>query len=209
MRSRVGLVERNGHLHTDGLKNFIGHEVKVLIKEWPVQSYSDVLIYLIDYIVHSGAIIRNEQTIAYHSWLLKFVLDSESEIHLYEVRGDGEGFVEGVDYALKVVYEQIKVCEKFNATPRFPTFSQMIAISDGVYEGMPIEGVRYPSPEHMTGWWLSTNLYDVDRSVKPVHYFHIAFKRPDLLKYLALPFGYRFRENQKQAMGVWFDSTIE
>ncbi|CAI8878734.1 hypothetical protein EMIT036CA2_40338 [Chryseobacterium sp. IT-36CA2] len=26
-----------------------------------------------------------------------------------------------------------------------------------------------------------------------VHFFHIAFARPDILKYLAIPFGYRFR----------------
>lgn len=25
-----------------------------------------------------------------------------------------------------------------------------------------------------------------------VHYYHVAFKRPDILKYLAIPFGYRF-----------------
>jgi hypothetical protein len=25
-----------------------------------------------------------------------------------------------------------------------------------------------------------------------VHFYHIAFARPDILKYLAIPFGYRF-----------------
>ncbi len=25
-----------------------------------------------------------------------------------------------------------------------------------------------------------------------VHFYHIAFARPDILKYLAMPFGYRF-----------------
>jgi hypothetical protein len=25
-----------------------------------------------------------------------------------------------------------------------------------------------------------------------VHFYHVAFARPDILKYLAIPFGYRF-----------------
>lgn len=25
-----------------------------------------------------------------------------------------------------------------------------------------------------------------------VHFYHVAFTRPDILKYLAIPFGYRF-----------------
>jgi hypothetical protein len=37
-----------------------------------------------------------------------------------------------------------------------------------------------------------------------VHYHHVAFKRPDILKYLALPHGYRFFANESDAE-VWFD----
>ncbi|MBF7074579.1 hypothetical protein ISG33_14330 [Glaciecola sp. MH2013] len=39
----------------------------------------------------------------------------------------------------------------------------MVVISDGIYENNgPVEGVRYPSPEHMSGWWLTTELYNGD-----------------------------------------------
>jgi hypothetical protein len=27
----------------------------------------------------------------------------------------------------------------------------MVIISEGVYEGKPVEGIRYPSPDHMSG----------------------------------------------------------
>jgi hypothetical protein len=30
------------------------------------------------------------------------------------------------------------------------------------------------------------------KSLKLVHFYHVAFARPDILKYLAIPFGYRF-----------------
>ncbi|KPH15248.1 hypothetical protein AMQ68_00650 [Chryseobacterium sp. ERMR1:04] len=85
------------------------------------------------------------------------------------------------------------MCAEYGLIPLFPNFSQMIVISKGVYEGKDIEAIRYDSPEHMSGWWLITDDYDDDiKSLMTVHFYHVAFKRPDILKYLALPFGYRF-----------------
>jgi len=103
------------------------------------------------------------------------------------------------------VNEQESACNKYGVSPTFPTFNQNIVISKGVYEGLGIEAVRYPSPNHMSGWWLTTELYDnnVD-SLMNVHYYHVAFKRPDILRYLALPNGYRFYINNEENE-IWFD----
>jgi hypothetical protein len=80
----------------------------------------------------------------------------------------------------------------------------MIVISKGVLEGDPIDAVRYKSPTHMTGWWITTDLYDGDiKSLQTMHYYHLAFKRPDILRYLALPYGYRFNLDNK--VDIWFD----
>jgi len=59
----------------------------------------------------------------------------------------------------------------------------------------------------MTGWWLTTELYDdnVD-SLMIVHYYHVAFNRPELLKYFALPFGFRFYIS-KDEEEIWFDEN--
>ena len=40
-----------------------------------------------------------------------------------------------------------------------------------------------------------------------VHFYHVAFKRPDVLKYLALPSGYRFflEPNKFEA---WLDEKV-
>ena len=73
-------------------------------------------------------------------------------------------------------------------------------------EGQPTEGVRYPSPEHMSGWWLTTDLYDGDvRSLRVEHLYHVTAARPDLLPFLALPFGYRFALGGQQR--IWFDDA--
>ena len=77
--------------------------------------------------------------------------------------------------------------------PQLPAMDQLVVISDGVYEGDIVEGVRYPSPQHMSGWWLTTDRYDGNiESLKTVHFRHIAERRPDIAEFLRLPFGYRF-----------------
>lgn len=81
---------------------------------------------------------------------------------------------------------------------------QMVVISDGVYEGKPVEGVRYRSPEHMSGWWLTTDDYNGDTAtLKTVHFHHIEDKRPEISIYMALPIGYRFQLGGDE--NVWFD----
>lgn len=87
-----------------------------------------------------------------------------------------------------------------------PEPDQLVVISDGVYEGDVVEGVRYPAPEHMSGWWLTTNRYDGDvNSLKTVHFHHIAETRPDLSIFLRLPFGYRFFSGDGN---TWFDQKV-
>ena len=81
-------------------------------------------------------------------------------------------FIEGADYAIKIINEQCYECLKCNVVPSFPN--------------------------HMTRWWLTTQLYDNSpTSLETVHYYHIAFKRPDIIEYLALPIGFHFLFGQK------------
>ncbi|KFF17459.1 hypothetical protein IW22_20890 [Chryseobacterium sp. JM1] len=94
---------------------------------------------------------------------------------------------------MSVVRQQGEICWQQNLIPLFPNFNQSVVISDGVYEGKDIEGIRYASPQDESGWYLITDDYNEDiKSLKMVHFYHVAFARPDILKYLALPFGYRF-----------------
>ena len=103
---------------------------------------------------------------------------------------------------------QKECCEHYRADYSPIGLEQMVVISDGVYEGMPVEGVRYPSPEHMSGWWLTTDSYNSDVStLKTVHFHHIQEQRPDIVIYMALPFGYRFQLGGTDDR-VWFDEEI-
>lgn len=203
----IRLIQQNNTLTTDGLNQIIGREINVLSDQGASHEYSRVLKYLIDYIVDYSPNISPRQTIAYHSWLLQLSAASDLLYELYEASLHGDGFVQGVDYSIKVLREQEEECQKRGITPLFPTFRQKVVISKGVYEGLEVNAVRYPSPEHMSGWWLTTGLYDNDiDSLESVHFFHLAFKRPEILRYLALPFGYRFSQNQ-QGDDIWFDES--
>ena len=100
---------------------------------------------------------------------------------------------------------EIKVDATWSDRP-LPALDQLVVMSEGVYEGDVVEGVRYPSPEHMSGWWLTTNRYDGDiKSLKTVHFSHIAEKRPDITDFLRLPYGYRFFSGDGS---TWFDQKV-
>jgi hypothetical protein len=104
---------------------------------------------------------------------------------------------------------QKKCCEHYKAPFTPISAEQLVVISDGVYEReIPIEGVRYDSPSHMSGWWLTTDRYNGDTdSLNTVHYRHILEARPEIATYMALPFGYRFKLGGNDEH-VWFDETI-
>lgn len=110
---------------------------------------------------------------------------------------------------MSIELEQRKCCEHFDAEFTSIEDTQMVAISEGIYEGVvPVEGVRYPSPNHMSGWWHTTDDYDgnID-SIKTVHFSHIIEKRPELAIYMGLPNGYRFLLGNKEE-SVWFDEKV-
>ncbi|WP_187274560.1 hypothetical protein [Paenibacillus sp. N3.4] len=199
---------QNNHFVTSGLNRDFGYEIRVLSKERLEIHCQKALIYLIDFIIDTKAVIKPYQTIAYYSWILKLVPHTDFYYDLWELVNDEGLFAEGIDYTAELISSQEEECTKRGMRPYFPTFGQKLAISKGVYEGMDCDGVRYPSPDHMTGWYITTDLYDgnID-SLMVVHYYHLAFKRPDLLTYLALPHGFRFSKYASNSE-AWFDVKV-
>ncbi|MBO9693383.1 hypothetical protein [Chryseobacterium sp.] len=180
-------------METKGLDSYISKEIRVTIGNHQPEKYIDVIKYIIDYIVDRKPVISENQNIGYYSWLLQFRLNEDNCYDLYEANSDGSGFNKGCDTAISVVREQSEMCWEQNLIPLFPNFNQSVVISDGVYEGKDIEGIRYESPQDETGWYLITDDYNDDiKSLKMVHFYHVVFARPDIVKYLAIPFGYRF-----------------
>ncbi|WP_330745911.1 immunity protein Imm33 domain-containing protein [Chryseobacterium sp. CP-77] len=186
-------VINNTYLEAKGLHFYLDKEIRVAIGDHQSENYVDVIKYIIDYIVDSKPIISENQNIGYYSWLLQFRLDGDNCYDLYEANSDGSGFNKGCDTAISVVRQQSEICWEQNLIPLFPNFNQSVVISDGVYEGKDIEGIRYDSPQDETGWYLITDDYNGDiKSLKMVHFYHVAFARHDIMKYLAIPPGYRF-----------------
>jgi hypothetical protein len=69
----------------------------------------------------------------------------------------------------------------------------LITVSEGVFEGDDVQGVRYRLPSHMSGWWITTVRYNgALSSLKNVHEYLLTASRPDLTRFLALAVGYRF-----------------
>jgi hypothetical protein len=203
----INISTVENHLITKGLNAVINFELSLLVKNYDEVMYIELLNYLINYFIDSKSLIKSEQTIAYHSWLLKFVPVSPKCLNIYEVKPDGQGFSEGADYAIESIKGQTEECLKRGVKPLFPTFSQMIVVSKGVIDGQQLDAVRYSSPNHMTGWWLTTSLYDGNiNSLETIHYYHVAFNRPDIIKWLALPNGFRFLSGDLNE--VWFDKEV-
>ncbi|MGR3856644.1 immunity protein Imm33 domain-containing protein [Chryseobacterium indologenes] len=189
----IAIKSNDIYIYTEGLAPIIEKEIRLNIGKENEKDYIEVIKYIIDYVVNENQIISDNQTIAYYSWALQFKIQDNSYLELFEISENGDNFNKGCDLTISIIRSQSEICSQCELIPVFPNFSQQIVISKGVYEGKDIEGIRYESPEHMSGWWLITDDYDDNiESLMTVHYYHVAFKRPDILKYLALPYGYRF-----------------
>lgn len=189
----IEISVNNNNVETKGLSSYLDKEIRVTMGDNNQEDYINVIKYIVDYVTDNKPTISESQNIRYYSWLLQFRSDDQNYYDLYEVNADGSDFNRGCDTAISVIRKQSELCSHYGLPVQFPNFSQMVVISKGVYEGKDIEGIRYESPEHMSGWWLITDDYDDNiESLMTVHFHHVVFSRPDIVKYLALPFDYRF-----------------
>lgn len=173
----------------------------VILSDECYQFVSFVAAYIAD-----GNKIQPGETLGYGYWTTKAVADVEGRLSFWERTADWTEFVPGVTTTLRYWHDQHLVCERASSLFVPPNPGQLIVISDGVYEGDKTEGVRYATPAHMSGWWITTDRYDGKvSSLKTVHAHHVTEKRPDLAKFLALAVGYRFFANDGE---VRFDPKV-
>ncbi|RYE58079.1 MAG: hypothetical protein EOP48_04380 [Sphingobacteriales bacterium] len=87
----------------------------------------------------------------------------------------------------------------------------MIAISKSLLtEAQPVNGLRVPKCNHIDGWylWSGGDLPQDPDFFHPIHPAHLISKRPLIMKYLGLPYGYRFQLDEKGYEDIWFDQSI-
>jgi hypothetical protein len=72
-----------------------------------------------------------------------------------------------------------------------------------------INGLRHPPAGDTTGWyiWAGDVLSEAEDFFMPLHVAHLEEWCPEILRYLALPPGWRFSA-AKDYEDVWFDASL-
>lgn len=198
-----------GLYRTRGLaENLNGRELLVRTDFAKSEVIANLFGHLIKYIQDEKPHLKDGDQISFGSWIVKCHFVSNTDIQIKELDENGKSFTETLKFALFLWDQQATICKEFGAGFDPPSPANMIVISPGVFEGMPVQGVRYPSPPHMSGWWISTDQYNGDINTMENHHVgHLITERPDLAPYLALPFGYRFNFELGRR-DVWFEQEV-
>ena len=175
-----------------------------ILGEESVHQGETLLRYVGDYVAAARKPIRSSDTMMFGYWLIKFVAGPAGVLDVWEYDAMAKTFREGAELALKYWREQHEVCARTGARFTPPRPDQLVVVSEGVFEGDSVKAVRYPSPEHMSGWWMVTDRYTGEvNSMRQEHMYHLTYRRPDLVPYIALPFGYRFDLTHHE--DIWLD----
>ncbi len=106
--------------------------------------------------------------------------------------------------------EQEALCTKYGAAATLISLRQTVGFArDFDLQVLPANGVRYAPEGNATGWylWTGPELSEDPDYFLPVAVEHLEELCPDLLKYLALPPGWRFLTAEKYE-DVWRDEDI-
>lgn len=105
--------------------------------------------------------------------------------------------------------EQKKICEKYGAVPMEASEELTAGVAENVWGDLiPVNGLRHPPGRGTTGWfiWAGEELSSAPDFFAPVHVKHL-HERPEVLRYLALPPGWRFLIAGSYE-DVWFDASL-
>ncbi len=195
---------------TRGLRSLGQREIR-LVKPQP--RFEDAAIALLrtlgEYELSHEKPIRRGDKVRQGYWLVMLEDGTEGDFEVFELTADGANSVRGANLTLRYWTEQSEVCRGVGADFSPPYLDQKVATSVGLLEGdLPVSGVRYEAPPHMSGWYLTTERYSGDaKDLRVDHLYHVTSKRPDLACFLALPPGFRF-ELMSGGSRVFFDPQI-
>jgi len=106
---------------------------------------------------------------------------------------------------------QTEVCQRFGAAPDAPARDSRLGVEAKVREPdvWPLNGLRHPAEHGTNGWylWAGDSLSDAADVFEPTHTFHLEEWRPEALRYLALPPGWRFLVAPDHE-DVWYDESL-
>lgn len=210
---RAFAVESAGEeIRTRGLRTFGTPEIH-LSRPTPELEGSgfELLRTLGDYIVsHQKALGANDK-VSHGYWLVQLRRREDGDFEVFESTADGGDFIRGGSLALHYWKEQSDVCRRFDAEFSPPRPDQKAAVSLGVLEGdIPVWGVRYPAPPHMSGWYLTTERFSGNvADLRVEHLYHVTAERADLAPFLALPPGFRFEVTKEGGTAAFDEPSLK
>lgn len=109
------------------------------------------------------------------------------------------------------INEQKDLCKRLAVDFIHADKELRIGIADNIdLTSSPINGLRHSLDTHTSGWflWVGENFSEASDFFKPHCVKHLEQIRPDIIKYLALPPGYRFLIDNNGYEDVWFDEQL-
>ena len=106
--------------------------------------------------------------------------------------------------------EQLRICQKYGARPLDSPPQKKAGVAANVRSDVvPVNGLRHPPEEDTSGWylWAGEELSSDPEFFRPTHIAHLSEMRPEVVKYLALPPGWRFLIAGDYE-DVWYDKTL-
>lgn len=107
--------------------------------------------------------------------------------------------------------DQKDICSKYGVPFIESPFNLKVGISKNVKEGLwPINGLRHNLEGDTTGWyiWAGEEFSEDPNFFVPLHVEHLKEWRPEILKYLGLPPGWRFLIGEGNYEDVWEDLSL-
>jgi hypothetical protein len=205
---QIEFIRTGKQIETKGLGIVGLQELRIEVSELGLIPYAESLVHFVTKYLHeTGRTIAAGETMAYGYWLVKFQR-ADDFLEVWEYDPEATSFVRGASLALTYWRDQHAVCANHQAQFMPPRPDRLTVVDDGVLAGLPIQAVRYPSPEHMSGWWITTDAYNGDVStLRREHTYHITAARPEVAAYLALPYGFRFNLGPSYA-DAWFEERV-
>ncbi|MBV8206703.1 MAG: hypothetical protein JO041_07915 [Acidobacteria bacterium] len=194
-------------LRTEGL-DALGHpEIAASVKDEGLKGDLEDFLFFICRYVEGANRLGPGETLAYGYWLTRFEERDGKTLEVWEYNSNATQFVKGASLTLDYWHQQHATCLRYGTRFEPPRPDKLTVLSKGVLEGLPVQGVRYLSPEPMSGWWITTDQYDGNvKSLQREHTYHLTAARPELAKYLALPHGFRF--DLSTGDDVWKDDRV-
>jgi len=106
------------------------------------------------------------------------------------------------------INRQQELCKKYSVAWKPFNPKLHLGVADDI-KSDPLNGLRHPPERGTSGWYLWSGEYRPDADFfKPLCAEHLIKIRPEIIKYLGLPPGYRFQIDSKGYEDIWEDKSL-